>query len=186
MLIDYNLKNSLTQPNDCLMPKKWIKDKIFNKYQLHKHPYLEKFGHLLTREDLWHINRRSIARATAIGLFSAFIPIPFQMVLAGFLSILMRGNVLLAVALVWITNPLTIGPIFYICHQIGQLVLGKEMNGMVPESSDYFMNIFDSIIGPLLIGSLIVSTVLSVTGYFAVNFIWRLHIIRHIKQRRLR
>ncbi|MFS9598796.1 DUF2062 domain-containing protein, partial [Klebsiella variicola] len=60
------------------------------------------------------MNRHSVARAMAVGLFAAFIPIPLQMLLAAILAIVVRGNMPIAVSLVWLTNPITM-PVVFIC-----------------------------------------------------------------------
>ena len=49
--------------------------------------------------------------AAFVGLFSAFIPVPSQMLLAA-IAIVTRVNLPISVALVWITNPITIPPCF--------------------------------------------------------------------------
>ena len=40
---------------------------------------LKPVAHMLQRKELWQINRRSVASAVFVGLFSAFIPVPAQM-----------------------------------------------------------------------------------------------------------
>ena len=65
------------------------------------------------------MNRRSVSVACAIGLFCAFIPIPFQMILAAGLAIIVRCNLPIAVALVWITNPITMPPLFFLAYKMG-------------------------------------------------------------------
>ena len=56
----------------------------------------------------------AVARAMAVGLFAAFIPIPLQMLLAAVLAITVRGNMPIAISLVWLTNPITM-PVVFIC-----------------------------------------------------------------------
>ncbi|MFW6343056.1 MAG: DUF2062 domain-containing protein, partial [Halothiobacillaceae bacterium] len=77
------------------------------------------FGSRLQDGNLWHLNRRSVSGGVAVGLFSAFVPIPFQMVLAAGLAILLRVNLPLSVVLVWITNPITIVPLLWVANRIG-------------------------------------------------------------------
>ena len=83
-------------------------------------------GELLHDPNLWHLNRRSVSGAFAVGLFLAWIPLPIQMVSAGLLALLLRVNLPLAVVLVWITNPLTMGPMFWSAWWLGAWILGDQ------------------------------------------------------------
>lgn len=49
--------------------------------KLRNHKHLRIFGSLLNKPNLWALNRRSAPGAFAIGLFVAWMPMPFQMVL---------------------------------------------------------------------------------------------------------
>ena len=80
----------------------------------------------LNRSELWHFNRRSLSGAAFVGLFSAFIPVPSQMLLAALIAIVTRVNLPLSVALVWITNPITIPPMFYASYRLGAWILGID------------------------------------------------------------
>ncbi len=52
------------------------------------HPGVQRYAPRLADPDLWHLNRRSCARAVAIGLFSGLIPGPIQVIGSIGLSIL--------------------------------------------------------------------------------------------------
>ena len=47
-----------------------------------QHPTIRRFAPRLADPDLWHLNRKSTARAVAIGLFCGLIPGPLQMISA--------------------------------------------------------------------------------------------------------
>ena len=64
------------------MPKKTIKKLMPDHQKIKSNKHLQIFGDLLHNGNLWHLNRRSVAKAFAVGLFFAFVPVPFQMVLA--------------------------------------------------------------------------------------------------------
>src|SRR3982751_3961326 len=71
----------------------------------------------LRHNYLWHLDRESVARGVAIGLFSGIVPIiPFQTILAIFLSIFLRGNLAIAFLVSWVSNPLTIIPLTYFMY----------------------------------------------------------------------
>lgn len=168
------------------MNKNWLKKKI-SRHRLDKHRQLSKFGGILKQKDLWHINRHSIPTGTAIGLFCAFIPIPFQMVLAAMIAVVIRGNIPVAVILVWISNPLTWGPIFYTCYKIGQMVLGIPPIPF-PEQPDpeWFVSGLLTVIGPMTLGGAIVGGIAAAVGYIVVTAIWRWHIVSYLRQKRYR
>lgn len=64
---------------------------------------------------------RAIALGLAIGIVVAFSPtIGFQMIIAGFLAAAVRANPAPAIAAVWITNPVTIPPIYAGTYYLGR------------------------------------------------------------------
>lgn len=65
---------------------------------------------------------RAIALGLAVGVLVAFSPtIGLQMIIAGFLAAALRANPAPAVAAVWITNPVTIPPIFAATYSLGRI-----------------------------------------------------------------
>ena len=153
-----------------------------------QHPHLNRvFGVILRREYLWHINRRSVSVAVAIGLFCALMPVPVQMLLAAASAIILRANLPLAVIVVWITNPFTATPIFYFCYKFGQLLLSLLGQLFYYESSFQWLNTgFSTAWQPLLLGCLVLGALAAALGYFAVHFLWRYHITFHWRRRNSR
>ncbi|WP_159217560.1 DUF2062 domain-containing protein, partial [Klebsiella pneumoniae] len=79
---------------------------------------------VLYNPNLWCLNRRSAAGAFAVGLFMAFVPLPSQMIMAAGLAIVLGVNLPLSIALVWITNPITMPVIFYFTYKLGAWLMG--------------------------------------------------------------
>lgn len=156
--------------------------------KIRNHPQLNKlFGTLLHDPNLLHLNRRSISGAFFIGVFWAFIPMPFQMVPAAALAIFFRTNLPLAIGLVWITNPLTMPPIFYFCYKVGTWVLSTPIQA-VDFAMDWhwFSTELSHIWAPFLLGCLIVATVASIIGGFTIRLLWRWHVINQWEERKRR
>ncbi|HIA08638.1 MAG TPA: DUF2062 domain-containing protein [Chromatiaceae bacterium] len=164
------------------MPKKLLKRYLPTRHTLQKHQFLQHFGERLHDPNLWHLNRRSVAGACAVGLFIAFVPVPFQMVLAAAVAIALRINLPMSVALVWVSNPITIPFLGYFTYEIGSWALQMEPlfdRFTLDTISERILDIWQ----PLLLGCFIVGTSLAVTGYFTVGLFWRLHVIRAWKAR---
>ncbi|CCQ11850.1 hypothetical protein PALB_27510 [Pseudoalteromonas luteoviolacea B = ATCC 29581] len=156
------------------MPKKTIQRFMPDHNKIKEQKSLKIFGSLLHDANLWHLNRRSARGAFAIGLFFAFIPVPFQMVLAAALAIPCRVNLPISVALVWITNPLTMPPIFYVAYLVGAAVLGQEQQPFHFEANLQWLSESMSTIGPAFItGSLVCAFSASIIGYFGIDLLWR-------------
>ena len=156
---------------------------------IRNHPHLNKiFGTLLHDPNLLHLNRRSVSMAFAVGLFMAFVPVPFQMVLAAAAAIIIRCNLPISVGLVWVSNPFTMPPLFYFCYLVGTWILGiDETEKFAFELSwDWLMSELAAIWEPFLLGCAVVGIISAAIGYFGIRLLWRLHLISHLKQRKLR
>ncbi|MGB1199499.1 MAG: DUF2062 domain-containing protein [Thalassotalea sp.] len=169
------------------MPKKTIKRFLPDHQKIKSNKHLQIFGDLLHNGNLWHLNRRSVAKAFAVGLFFAFIPVPFQMVLAAGIAIIVHANLPLSIALVWITNPLTMPAIFYFCYLTGTWILGASEQEFAFEASWQWVVDSISTIGPsFLLGCGVLAVVFSLLGYFSINALWRYSVAKEWKKRQHR
>jgi len=151
------------------------------------HKHLRMFGNLLHDPNLWHMNRRSVSGAFAVGLFWAFVPMPFQMVGAAATAIATRVNLPISVALVWITNPITIPPMFYSTYLVGTWLLNEPSKEFQFELSiEWLTESLAGIWQPLLVGSLLCGVIASILGYIFIRGLWRWNIVSNIRKRKLR
>ena len=167
------------------MRKKLIK-KWFPAYEsVRGHRALEMLGPRLRAPDLWHLNRRSVAGAFAVGLFVAFLPIPMQMLLAAAIAIWARVNLPISVLLVWISNPVTMPPIFYTAYTIGRWILNEPKRSFrVEMTMDWFAGDLLTIWKPLLTGSLVLAVLASGIGYLVIRVLWWFSVMERLKIRR--
>ncbi|MCF1428335.1 MAG: DUF2062 domain-containing protein [Shewanella sp.] len=156
------------------MPKKLLERYIPKPETLKQHKHLKMFGALLHNNNLWVLNRKSVPGAFAVGLFTAWIPIPLQMILAGALAIIFKVNVPISVTLVWITNPLTIPVMFYVAYWLGASLLGVDVNHFEFEASWAWIKASLTTIGPsFLLGCSVMAISWSAAGYFVLRNLWK-------------
>ncbi len=167
------------------MAKKLIQRYLPDPKVVREHRYLRFLGSALHNANLWHLNRRSAAAAFFVGIFCAFLPIPFQMVVAAVLSIIFRCNIPLSVALVWVTNPLTMPAIFYFTYKVGCLIL------QLPVSETSFDLTLHSVGAglakvwkPLFLGSIVSGVVGGFVSYLLIRAYWRWNVVKHWRKRR--
>jgi len=169
------------------MPKHLIKKITPDHDMIRNHKHLQVFGDMLHDPNLWHMNRRSVSGAFAVGLFWALIPVPLQMLAAAAFAIPFRVNLPLSVALVWFTNPLTMPPVFYSNYLLGSWLLNTpEAKTKFEVSMEWFTENMDLIWQPLYFGSLIAGMTLAIIGYISVRLLWRIHLISRIQERKRR
>ncbi len=164
---------------------KAIKRRLPTREQILGNPLMQVFREQLHDKNLWHLNRRSVSRATSIGLFCAYLPMPFEMLPAALGAIVFRANVPLAIAWVWISNPLTWFPLYAPAYLLGNWLLGDTAIPL----EDAQPNGFVERLLALWVGCLIFGTIVSTAGYFAVQYLWRLKVMsswRHRQERRAR
>lgn len=160
------------------MPKKFIKKYTPTPEKLKSHKHLSFLTVFFSSPNLWHLNRNSVAKAFFVGLFCAFLPIPFQMVFAAILAIPFRANIPISVALVWISNPLTMPLLYYGCYKVGDFILGGTGTNFAFELSwDWVMDGMLLIWKPFLLGCFIVGFTSGVLGYFSIKAYWRWYVV---------
>lgn len=166
--------------------KKFIKKWSPDTHKTKQHRFLAFFGERIHESALWHINRRSVALAVFVGLFCAWVPIPFQTISALLLAFWWRCNIPISVGLIWITNPITLPPMFYAAYRLGAFLLDRPAQFSLKHiqmSPDWFVNEVSLIWQPLLLGSLICGITMAGAGYLLVNTLWRLSTARKWKKR---
>jgi uncharacterized protein len=131
-------------------------------------PFRPWLGH----PNLWHLNRRSVSGAVAIGLFAGLIPGPLQMLTALLLAIPFRRNIPVALVATLYTNPLTIVPIYMLAYGYGRLLLPGEHAPI----TGYFEMDIEWVLAlgkPLVVGLIALGLTLALVGYVATNLAWR-------------
>jgi len=146
-------------------------------------PFRPWLGH----PSLWHLNRRSVPGAAAIGMFCGLIPGPFQMVGALLLAVPLRKNIPLALAVTFYTNPFTIVPLYLLAYGYGRLFVGdgEVPHHLVPDGWD-FSALWHWALGlgkPLAVGLVALALTLALVGYIAAALAWRLHVVRAWRRR---
>lgn len=169
------------------MPRHLLKRFAPDHKVIRDHKHMQIFGKLLLDPNLWHLNRRSVSGAFAVGLFWAMIPMPFQMVAAAATAIPLRVNLPISVALVWISNPITMPPIFYFNYLVGTWLLPHcKPLGEIEMSMEWFTHSLGEIWEPLYLGSVVVGLILAAIGYVGMRAFWRWHVVRQYRRRRQR
>ncbi len=104
---------------------------------------------------------------------------------AAALAIIFRLNLPISVALVWVTNPFTMTPLFFFCYKIGVWILGTvDQEIAFAWSWEWFRQGLGKIWEPFLLGCSIVASLSALTGYAGVRTLWRWHVIREWENRK--
>ena len=111
-----------------------------------------------------------MAKATAVGLFCAFIPLPMQTLLAATFSILFTANLPVAIALVWVSNPVTMPLFLTMCYAVGCWLLQRPVQFSGTTLTEHVLAIWQ----PFMLGTIVVATVVALLGYVLVLLGWQL------------
>jgi uncharacterized protein (DUF2062 family) len=167
------------------MPKSTLKQLAPSPAKLREIRLLRILGDWIYEPNLWHVNRYSASMAFFVGLFVAFMPIPGQMIAAALMAVLLRCNLPLSVALVWITNPLTIPPMFYLAYSVGSLVTHVPVEAAEFElSMSWVQDSLGVIWKPLIIGCVICGLAFGSLGFFVMSMMWRWRVVTRWRRRK--
>ena len=156
------------------MPRKYFRKYLPDPEVLRRSRLVSFFGGWAQHPNLWHLNRRSVSGAVAIGLFAGLVPGPLQMLTALILAVPLKKNLPVSLVVTLYTNPFTIVPLYALAYGYGALLLpGKHAE--LPASLD-----LDTLLAlgkPLVVGLLALASTLAVLGYVAVRLAWRAWVV---------
>ena len=149
------------------MIRKFFRKKASGKGKLDT--FLEKYN--LPR-TYFNINRKMITRGIFIGLFWGFIPMPMQMAAVVATTPFVRFNIPIAIAMVWLSNPITMPPMYYMEYLTGNFLLGREGIDGIELTLEWFSNNMGDIFVPLYVGTAFYSIVVSGLIALLINWLW--------------
>lgn len=173
------------------MAKKFFARFMPSSKSIHDLPWIKYLSPILGSPNLWHINRYSVATAVSIGLFVGYMPFPGHMIYAAIVAIVLKANLPISVALVWSSNPLTMGPMFYFSYRLGADLLNIPYEHFHIEFSYHWVvHELKHYYDPLLVGSFICGATLALFGNIGTRLFWRYHVVvawrKRAKQRKSR
>ena len=167
------------------MPRKTIRRLLPDINEVLKKPSLRWIRRLANDPNLFHLNRHSVSLAVAVGVFCAFMPLPGQTLIALLLCYLLRANLPIGVLLIWISNPITIPPMFYLTYQLGSYISDTEAIVFTVQMEwEWFKSLGNEILLPLFVGSFICGSILSIISYFSIFYLWRWKVVKNWRLRR--
>ena len=93
----------------------------------------------------------------------------------------------LAIALVWVSNPISMAPMMYFTYQLGTWMLNQpNIVKETPASAEAFFSHLATIWQPLLLGSIVTGVSLGLLGFMLVRIYWRWKVAKDWSMRKLR
>ncbi len=155
--------------------KKLLEETLISRDRLKGERIHRILGDRIFTQEIWHIDRFTISGGLALGLFIAFTPtIPFQMIISALCAIWLRVNLPVALAACWVTNPLTIFPVYRIAYRLGYWLLGNLpgiFSGFVGQEQAGMRHLFAKGVY-LWTGGVLLGAAAGLGGYAFVRIAW--------------
>ena len=157
----------------------WLRRTIPKREHLEQNRFVRPFAR---RPELWRFTRRSVPRGVAVGLLvGIFALIPgVQIVGAALMCVPSRGNIPIAAAMTFLSNPATTPFILAASITVGNLIgyhadlstfYGLYESGAGLREWGYWL--LSDAAPALLVGLFIISTIAAALGYLVSSFVWR-------------
>lgn len=166
------------------MPRRFFRKFAIKRHQLGDSWLFAPFRNVMHEPRYWGIRRRTVVPAVAIGLFVAFIPFPGHPVLATLLALAFRVNIPVAAVTTFVSNPVTMGPMYYGAYRLGRNMLNLEPVPFNFELSlDWVTHTFVKIWQPMTLGCLLLGIATATLAYIILDVLWRIS-LRDYKTRK--
>lgn len=168
----------------------WLHRKLPTREQLEENRYVRP---LARRQELWRFTRRSVPRGVAVGLLvGIFALIPgVQIVGAALLCVPSRGNIPIAAAMTFLSNPATtpliLAASIYIGNRIGYHADVTTFYKLYADGASlghWWSWLLSDAAPALLFGLFTIATVAAAIGYVVATFLWRAWVGRKVRVKR--
>ncbi len=150
---------------------RWLHQRNLSRQKLRGSWLHNRLGDRIFAKDLWRFSRESVARAWLVGFPITMVPfLPFQTVFATIAGLFVRGNLLLCIALQFLSSPLTAPVQLPACYFVGELVRGRSPSTVWAHLHETPLAVFsgDSVIS-LYLGAVIIGALGGAIGYAAIR-----------------
>lgn len=154
---------------------RWLHRRNFSRRKLRGGLLHSWLGERIFAKDLWLLSRESTARAWLVGFPITMVPfLPFQTVFASIAGLFVRGNLLLCIALQFLSTPLTAPVQLPACYFVGELVRGRSPAVVWEHIRHAPRTVFtgDGVIS-LYLGAVIIGALGGACGYAVIRACWR-------------
>lgn len=167
----------------------WIWRQVPRREELTDHRLI---GPLARRQELWRFTRRSVPRGVAIGLLvGIFALIPgIQIVGAALMCVPFRGNIPLAAAMTFLTNPATtpllIAAAIFVGNSLGFHADVSSFRALYSSNAgigEWGRWMLSDAAPALVLGLFVIAVVSAAVGYLGSSLLWRGMVARRRKRR---
>jgi uncharacterized protein (DUF2062 family) len=167
------------------MPRRFFKRLSRQRHSLDGRWFMRPFRALLANPAYWSIHRTNVTRAVALALLVAFIPLPIHLPTVTILALLLQVNIPVALATVFVSNPLTMVPQYYLCYWVGSRILGTRVQEFAFEMSwQWIQTDLLTIWKPFLLGCLVSGIVAAILGYVILGSLWHYTLVMKYHERK--
>lgn len=135
----------------------------------------EKLKRFIKYENELRHNPHKLALSIAIGLFIGFlVPIGFQTMVLIPTAFIFHVNIFLAFISTWVSNPVTVVPLYFGMFKIGELITGNQVPFDLVEKFihnptwEQFTNIGSQALLNYGIGAFLVAAIFSISSYYSI------------------
>jgi len=167
--------------------KRWMRP-LPRRSNIHKYPVLKWFSDsAYKRSYLWSFKGSSIRPALFWGMIISLSPlVGIQMLVAFFFALNVRANLPLIIAMQWISNPFTMGPIYFADYKIGRVLLelagfNSPRNKILSKDYDWggfklkdLLELLDTF-PPMFVGGAVLGVFFGVILVFIYNLLAKLY-----------
>jgi uncharacterized protein (DUF2062 family) len=167
----------------------WLRKQMPSHAELEQNRFVRPFLH---RQELFRLTRRSVPRGVAIGLLvGIFALIPgIQIVGAALVCVPCRGNIPLAAAMTFLSNPATtpfiLAASLYVGSGLGfhaDMATFYELYNSGASLGEWFDWGISDAAPALVLGLFVIAVIAASVGYLVTSFLWRDIVARKRKRR---